>query len=139
MDKKNDQLLGYCGLYCGNCLYYQNTVKGTGTDVDGVITYCDGCNGSRTTPHCTICNIKRCSREKEIRYCLQCSDYPCSILNGFINDTKYSYHRDVPAMMKRLEEIGLDAWSEEMHNNYTCKKCGNEFSYFDKKCPDCKD
>lgn len=140
MNTKNDQLLGYCGLHCGNCLYSQNTEKGTGTAMgDGTITYCEGCNSTKSTPWCTDCDIKKCCREKEIRYCLQCSDYPCDKITDFINDTDYSYHKEVPSAMKRLDEIGLEAWSKEMQNNYTCKICGDRFTYFERGCTKCTD
>jgi hypothetical protein len=77
MDAKLDNLLAYCGLYCGNCLYYQNTVKGTGTLKDnGATVFCEGCNSKVNTPFCTNCEIKNCNRKKEIRYCLKCSDFP---------------------------------------------------------------
>lgn len=135
----SDELLGYCGLYCGNCLYYQNTAKGISTDPgDGTPVDCKGCNSGSATPWCTVCEIKRCNREKGTRYCLKCSDFPCGIISGFIDDPKFPYHKDVPYNMKRLLETGLDAWSREMDEKYTCEVCKKKFSYFDERCPDCK-
>ena len=136
---KNDQLLGYCGLYCGNCLYYQNTALGKSTDPgDGTKVYCEGCGSDKASPWCTDCGIKKCGREKGMRFCLQCADYPCEMITGFIGDPMYPYHKEVHAAMKRLLETDLDTWSEEMDKKYTCGTCGRKFSYFDGKCPDCE-
>jgi hypothetical protein len=136
--ESSDQLLGYCGLYCGNCLYYINTKKGVGTvQKDGNIAFCEGCNSPVNTPHCSHCSIKDCNRSKGLSYCLQCNDYPCSIITEFIEQKDYSYHKDVPEMMERLKEIGPDAWYKEMEERYLCRNCGNHFTYFDGKCLKC--
>ncbi len=134
-----NDLLGYCGLYCGNCLYYINTKNGLGTDPgDGSLVYCEGCNSANATPWCTDCGIKKCGREKRVRFCLRCGDYPCKMMSAFINDAQYPYHMDVPAMMERLDETDLDTWSQEMDKKYTCGLCERKFTYFDGKCPHCK-
>lgn len=135
MDKR-DALIGYCGLYCGNCLYYQNTVKGVDYE-NGEAWTCRGCNSGETTPWCTECGLKACCRSKGIRTCIECGAYPCRELKAFIDDPQYPYHRDVPGMLKRLSEIGLVAWAEEMERQYTCPRCGERFTYFDRKCPRC--
>lgn len=138
MDRKKDLLLGYCGLYCGNCLFYQNTVKGTGTDMgDGVYIECHGCESNHASPWCTECALKACCREKRIRTCIECGEYPCEALEEFINSDEYPYHKEVPGMMERLSEIGLAAWAEEMERRYTCATCGERFTYFDGTCPRC--
>jgi hypothetical protein len=137
MKSKADELLGYCGLYCGNCTYYINTVKGIGTVNDGITVFCEGCNSSHTTPWCTDCVIKKCGRKKEIRYCLKCSDYPCKDMKEFMENPLYPYHLEVPETMKRLGEITLEEWAEEMEQNYTCKNCGKHYTYFERHCPDC--
>lgn len=136
---KNDELLGYCGLYCGNCLYYQNTKKGIGTDPgDGKLVYCEGCNSKRATPWCTDCEIKKCCRKKRVRICLECADFPCAVIIRFIDDPKYPYHKDVHENMKRLLETDLNTWSFEMDEKYTCSICKRKFTYFDGRCPDCE-
>jgi hypothetical protein len=139
MGTKVDQLIGYCGLYCGNCLYYLNTVKGCGTlEEDGTVVFCEGRNSGVNTPYCSSCDIKNCNRNKELRYCLQCGDFPCNIITGFMESPGYAYHKDVPAMMERLKEIGPEAWAVEMEAGHTCKNCGIHFTYFDYECPNCK-
>ncbi len=136
---ESDALLAYCGLYCGNCLYFQNTSKGISTDRgDGTYEDCVGCNTDRATLWCTECGIKKCNRQKGIRFCLECGDYPCEMMTGFMDDPKYPYHKEVPDNMKRLLETDPNTWAQEMDKKYTCGECGKKFTYFDACCPKCK-
>jgi hypothetical protein len=134
----SDVLLGYCGLYCGGCGFYQGTVSGRPLkDNSGNPMICDGCNSGRTTPHCTDCEIKKCSRRKGIRYCLDCADNPCGIMKNFMNDPKYPYHLKVQDDMKRLKLLGLDKWSEEIKKRYVCSGCSVVINWFETECHNC--
>lgn len=134
----NDTILGYCGLYCGECLVFQNTAKGLKTELDpGVAVTCGGCNSQELTPWCTDCTIKNCCRGKGIRYCQLCSEYPCGIITEFINNSKYPYHKRVPESMQRLTQIGFDAWQEEEENRTKCSGCGKKVNWFEEKCTIC--
>jgi hypothetical protein len=136
---EGDEILGYCGLYCGGCLEYQNTSNGAATTrEDGQLLYCKGCNSGTLTPWCSDCAIKSCAREKGLRYCLPCEEFPCDKMTQFINDPKYPYHKDVVQNMKRLEQVGLDEWRKEQEARYTCGACGNKFNWFESRCKQCE-
>ena len=138
MTEKNDRILSYCGLYCGGCHINQSTQKGVKTELDpGTFVTCDGCNSKQTTPWCTDCAIKICGREKGLRYCLRCPDYPCGKMTDFINDPKYPYHTEVPANMQRLEEIGFEAWCAEQEERWLCGVCKGQCHWFGKQCSHC--
>jgi hypothetical protein len=133
MDKKLDQILGYCGLYCGNCLYYQNTISGKDSDLEK----CEGCNSGIRFSWCSQCRIRKCCIDRGIRPCIECCDYPCDRLIAYINEEDYPNHKEVPYNLERLKEIGLTAWAKEMDAKYTCPICGEKFTYFDMECPRC--
>ena len=79
-----------CSDTAGFCLFYQNTIKGAGTEAgDGVIYTCRCCNSDEATPWCTDCRIKTSSRKKEIKTCSECDAYPCDVLTAFMNDPDY--------------------------------------------------
>jgi len=130
-------LLGYCGLYCGGCSAYQETEAGTTSQEGPEAVTCRGCASDELPPWCADCAIKRCNRQRGIRYCLQCSDYPCEQLMGFTNDPKYPYHKAVHADMERLDDIGLAAWLEEQASRWICGDCGNTYHWFAQQCPSC--
>lgn len=134
-----DEILGYCGLYCPGCMFYQNSVSGVKTELDpGVFVTCRGCNSPELTPWCAECGIKDCCRERVIRYCLECDEFPCDRLNTFMNDPKYPYHQDVPENMRRLKEIGLEAWAEEQDKKWLCGQCGSRYPWSATECPGCE-
>ena len=133
----NDQILGYCGLYCGGCIVLQKTARGEKAVVDGKEVTCDGCAGDDVSPWCSDCAIKNCNRTKGYRYCLECGEYPCGMMTGFMNDPKYPYHLEVTDNMKRLKEIGFERWGVEMDESYTCASCGKKNNWFENACPEC--
>jgi len=60
---------------------------------------CDGCQsaGGLVFNYCNVCEIRRCGKEKGLKNCGYCSEYPCHKLNFIFSnnlDTK-----------KRLDEI----------------------------------
>lgn len=133
-----DETLGYCGLYCGGCGTFQATAAGEGIEYEpGSVTTCRGCNSSELSIWCTGCEIKTCARERGIRYCLECEEFPCEKSRSFMDDARYPYHRDVPEMMTRLRQVGLEKWSAEQSRRWICKSCGHQLDWFMQSCPGC--
>lgn len=133
----NTDIMAYCGLYCGGCKFYQNTVKGIKTfDNDKFVT-CKGCASDTTTPWCTDCAIKVCCKEKGLRVCIDCKEYPCEKINGFVNDSNFPYHLEVPDSLKRLKAIGEEDWMAEKELRYTCSNCNSKFNWNDHVCEHC--
>jgi redox-sensing transcriptional repressor len=133
-----DEALGYCGLYCPGCGAFQATTRGTGIEYEpGLFTTCRGCNSSEVSIWCRDCEIRTCARERGLRYCLQCESYPCEKAERFLADPKCPFHSDTPALMARLNEIGLEAWAEEQSRKWVCKSCGGPFDWFSERCPTC--
>ncbi len=137
--KTKDSLLGYCGLYCGGCPYYQNTVAVKPIDFKKENFYepCEGCNSGIKNSYCLQCEIVKCNMKKGTRICYDCEKYPCEIINKFMNDSRYPYHKEVDDKMKLLKEKGLDQWLEIQESKYKCKNCGAIFNFFQKKCDKC--
>jgi hypothetical protein len=133
-----DEKLGYCGLYCGGCAAYQRTIAGESWEyAPGSFTTCRGCGSGELSPWCGDCDIKVCARERGHRFCLECEAFPCDKMQAFMDDPQYPYHRDVPAAMARLKEIGLEAWSAEQDARWNCPRCSGRFDWFARSCPGC--
>ena len=83
-----------CGMNCKVCYKHCFNKK-----------LCAGCmeSGSGKPEHCRKCRIKDCVRSKNIKYCFECSDFPCKHIkrleksyNGRYQTSPVSYtHLDV--------------------------------------------
>jgi hypothetical protein len=97
-----NELLAYCGTYCGACPVYWATrefdktkqwrmreaiakassrryaVEVTADDITG----CDGCRskGDRVFCGCRECPVRKCAEGKGLANCAPCPKYPCGDL-----------------------------------------------------------
>lgn len=60
---------------------------------------CEGCQsmGGRVFNYCNVCEIRKCGKEKGLKNCGYCSEYPCNKLDLIISN-----NQDVK---RRLDEI----------------------------------
>lgn len=113
------KMIGYCGIICSDCPVLMATQKNDDAErkrVAEIFTRqygkeykpedinCDGCisDSSRIFSYCTVCEIRKCGREKEVENCAHCVEYPCGKLSELFS--KYSKAKET------LDEIrcGLD-------------------------------
>lgn len=134
-----DMRLGFCGLFCGNCPSYQKTDAAKPIDFNKEDHYepCLGCNSGIKTSHCSNCEITKCNKSKNTRICYECSDFPCEVMDGFMNDARFPYHKYVGNNMMVLKEKGVTEWENIEKEKYTCKKCNTILNFFQNKCNNC--
>jgi len=109
-----NKIIAYCGLRCDECGAYiatqnddDNMRKDTAEKWANEYKHdfkiedinCDGCfsENGRVFEYCTICEIRKCGREKGVTNCAYCEEYICEKLDVFF--------QMVPACKKTLEEI----------------------------------
>ena len=93
-------MIAFCGLDCGECPTFLATRENDDQKRKEVAELwskqyqaqfnledinCDGClsKNGRLFSHCTVCEIRKCGREKDLINCAHCNDYPCQKLNNF--------------------------------------------------------
>jgi len=89
-----------CGLYCGECLYYEKT--------------CKGCVPSNGRPSWGKCKTYACTVRKKIKHCGECGEFPCSL---FLDQ----YSRELgpwrvfykAGQLQYRKKIGTTAWVSE--------------------------
>lgn len=69
---------------------------------------CHGCRAEKCKLF-TNCKVRACSEEKNVDFCFQCKEFPCSY-TGF---DEHLYQRHVE-INKRLKEIGVEAYYQEV-------------------------
>jgi hypothetical protein len=132
----------FCGLYCGACDVLQANKSGTietlaqawGEEPEQL--RCRGCKSEINAVYCKECGIKLCAKNKEVEYCFQCDDYPCTRLVAFRNDD-HAHHSIVLRNLDHIGRHGLEQWLEEQRARWSCPNCGVGFTWYDKVCKGC--
>ena len=114
MNPSDGKILAYCGIFCSECPAYIATQKNDDqmraatakkwseefkSDIKPQDINCDGCpsDSKRLFNYCNTCEIRKCAREKKVKNCAYCKDYPCKKLTDFL--------ATVPTAKATLEEI----------------------------------
>jgi hypothetical protein len=99
--KKEKKLTAVCGLNCSECPAYIATQKNDDalraetarkwseafkSDIKAADIDCDGCptDSKRLFSYCSICEIRKCAREKKLATCAPCPQYSCQKLDTFL-------------------------------------------------------
>ena len=93
-----------CGLYCGSCRSFQN----------------EKCPGCIKNEKASWCKIRQCCIDNNYVSCADCTIMPleeCKKFNNFIGKVfSILFRSDRAACIKRIKEIGNDAFAQEMHD-----------------------
>jgi hypothetical protein len=96
------EVIGFCGIVCSDCPVFKATqmndiaerksvaelfTKQYGREYKPEDINCDGCvnDGERIFSFCSVCGIRQCGREKRVKNCAYCTEYPCEKLNEVFN------------------------------------------------------
>ena len=148
MVEVKNELLAPCGLWCGACSIYiaheNNNLKfkekllpvykAYAKDLDDIA--CTGCLSEGTVfPVCKVCAIKKCCKDKDIKGCYQCEEFPCKFIDNFpIPVGKKVILRSVPFWRQH----GTEKYVEAEKNRYHCPEYGNQLFRGAKRCNKCK-
>lgn len=134
MPKKiSPNMFAPCGMNCMVCYKHCNTKK--------IKQTCPGClNASNNSPsHCNKCKIKKCVNNKGIKYCYECIDFPCKLINSLDSSYNKRYNESLIDNSLIVKESGLATLMSLHTSKYQCKKCGGILSLHDKTCTECRD
>jgi len=122
-----ERVVGYCGIVCSECPVLVATKKGNDAERKKIAEIfnkqydeehrpngqpykpedisCDGCmnGGTRVFYYCSLCGIRKCGKERKVKNCAFCSDYPCDKLSGLFN--KYSKAKDTLDEIRRKRAV----------------------------------
>ena len=97
-----------CGLNCGLCPNYHST----GSFI------CSGCGGKSFYKVHPKCSSITCGITKDIEYCHECDEFPCSkyahLDNEIIYDSFISY-QNVKNDIEKVKNIGIDSYCDEQN------------------------
>ncbi len=135
----------YCGLNCGACPVGLASEQGDHERISRMAEEwgripeelnCNGCKTDLTAVFCTDCRMRLCAREKELEFCFECDDFPCSIINEFSNDDA-PHHSVVLKNLELIREMGVKAWLKAEAKRWSCPGCGRLFHWYTETCDEC--
>jgi len=95
--------VGACGLDCVLCPRYYTEGK----------SKCNGC-GSEYSYAAVGCKIFRCCvKEKNLETCAECSDFPCSRLEGIDEGDSFVTHRKIVPNLDFIKKRGIKEFLDE--------------------------
>lgn len=98
--------ISVCGLNCAKCSLYHNN-------------QCGKCRGDLEVHWSPDCRFLPCATDKGLQYCSECDGFPCEKLEEFASDG-YAHHKQTVENMKRMKEIGIEAWIAEQEKCTFC-------------------
>ncbi len=142
--KIEEKLAAVCGLFCPSCALYIGSIDEParlkalanqwGKTVEEVTCY--GCRSDKRSFYCeNLCKMYKCAKEKNVKFCSQCGDYPCNDLKEF--QSQAPHRIELWDSLKCIKENGYEKWFKDMVKHYSCQECGTINSAYDVKCRKC--
>ncbi len=132
-DKFTEELIAPCGMNCRICLgYFGYTSSGKRRKMK-----CIGC-----TPRDKSCAFlkKYCTKltTKQVDYCYECSDFPCSHLEKIDRGYRERYKMSMIENLIYIRENGMDDFLKQQKKKYRCPACGGVICVHNGICYSCK-
>ena len=117
------QMTAPCGLDCWNCpVYLAQEDEGLKTKIAHNMgipieqVNCQGCHNEQgQIPfHSMVepCRVFKCTEEKGIKFCYECSDFPCDYLHPFADMASVVPHNTKVFNLCLITKMGLESWAE---------------------------
>ncbi|MCP4762287.1 MAG: DUF3795 domain-containing protein [archaeon] len=116
-----------CGVYCKACpSFHAKTCLS-----------CRSKNKKQKRTSKWSCKIRNCCFEKEFHNCAECDEFPCKIRRRLDKTYISRYKINLVGRLRRLNEIGIQKWTQEQIQLYKCKYCGGIISPYSFICFQC--
>ena len=132
-DKFTEELIAACGMNCRICIgYFGYTMNGTKRKMK-----CIGCR-----PRDKSCAFlkKYCKKltKKEVEYCYECSDFPCSYLEKLDLGYQERYKMSMIENLKYIRDHGIENFLKKQEKKYRCPECGGVICVHNGICYSCE-
>lgn len=132
-DKYTEDLIAPCGMNCRICLgYFGYTTNGKKRRMK-----CIGCK-----PRDKSCAFlkKYCKKltKKEVDYCYECADFPCSHLEKLDKGYRERYNMSMIKNLEYIRDKGMEDFLKQQEKTYRCPECGGVICVHNKICYSCE-
>lgn len=130
-----ENLIAPCGMNCAVCVSYlamKNDLKHKGF----AKSYCAGC-----LPRGKNCAFmkKQCELlgKGQVRFCYECSDFPCSRLKKLDQRYRSKYHLSMVDNLNFIKAYGIDSFLAKEEAKWRCPACGEAICCHNGLCMNC--
>ncbi len=117
------QMTAPCGLDCFNCpIYHANHNDELRKEIAQQMNVpekeavCSGCRNQqgiiRVVGMTSQCKAYRCSKEKNVDFCCECSNFPCDFLHPYVDKITFPNNTKVFNLCL-IKKMGLEKWAKE--------------------------
>jgi len=119
-----DSFDSYCGLESANCDYIKSQT-------------CGGCIATKGQSFHGVCEIAECANQRNKRFCGECENFPCEILERYSHDKE---HGDDGKRIERCKTIKSDMVNKARENTNPNGYCGHhcDFCFLKQWCGGCR-
>jgi predicted enzyme related to lactoylglutathione lyase len=131
-DKFTEELIAPCGMNCRICLgYFGYTASGKRRKMK--------CIGCKTRDKSCAFLKKYCKKltKKEVDYCYECSDFPCSHLEKIDKEYRERYNMSMIENLKYIRDNGMESFLKQQERKYRCPECGGVICVHNGICYSC--
>jgi hypothetical protein len=118
------QMTSPCGIDCFNCAaYLANTndklraAVAKYLNISDEQAVCQGCRAEKGAPAAEGlgegCHVYQCTEKKGIRFCCDCSDFPCDYLHPYADQAAMRPHNTKVFNLCLIKKMGLEAWAKD--------------------------
>ncbi|WP_408033972.1 DUF3795 domain-containing protein [Teretinema zuelzerae] len=128
-DKVDEIYFAPCGVNCFVCYVHLKKKKA-----------CNGCYESdlNKPERCKHCLIKQCVIDKKIKYCFECTEYPCKRINNLEKSYITRYGVSLLDNAKMVQSAGLTYFFSVEKDKWRCPRCGGVVTQHGKLCSECE-
>ena len=124
-----------CGLDCFNCPLYiaatDNDLRKKLAEKMGVpaeMAQCRGCRNEngiiRAFGETEQCSTYRCIKEKNLKFCFECADFPCIRLHPQAPESSELNSNNIKVFnLCLIKKMGLEKWAEESSKHVRSSYC----------------
>jgi hypothetical protein len=115
------QMTAPCGLACFNCVVYlaneNPKIRTLVAEQLGLEPEKVGCQGCREEKgKCPVlpgeCNIYACTEARGVKFCSDCSDFPCDLLHPYVDQADKLPHNTKVFNLCLIKKMGLETWAK---------------------------
>jgi hypothetical protein len=118
------QMTSPCGLDCFNCALYlanenEKIRKAVAEKMQMPLpdAVCSGCRSQAgVIPALKItepCHVFKCISQKQLKFCSECSDFPCDHLHPYTNMASPRPHNTKIFTLRLIKKMGIENWAEK--------------------------